>query len=926
MPVAEFDGRFGWGYDGVESVRSHATCTARPTISAGSSTRPIGSAWASCWTWSTTISARRAIISGQFSERATSRGGITPIGAKRSTSTARTRGPVREFFVANAGYWIDEFHLDGLRLDAVHAILDDSTDHVLAAIAPARAARRPRGRKTLVIAENEFQESQLLRPIERGRLRPRRGLERRLSSFRSRGNDRAQRILLRRLSRYAAGIDFGREVGLSLSRPVERAASSVGAARRRLDLDACQVRRFPAKPRSGRQFAARPALPRVDVAGPTSSTDGTVAPGARHAAACFKARNSRPRPVSLFRRSRRRTLASWCARGGTKSMRQFRRLAGADATELLGRSVRSVRRSPRSKLDLASATSPCRRPMAMHRDLLRLRARRSESSPPSGPIGSTARCSPQRLFARDTSASTATIACCWSIWAATASGSRRPSHCWCRRPECEWTCALVERRSALWRPGHRPLDDRNWYCAGTCGDGAPRGTRWIEDSVDENHGWQNKLVPATRPRRRIAAAGRSRCGTRTPSSTSCTSARSSTATTTASAIFAGLTQKLDYLQDLGVTALWLLPFYPSPLRDDGYDIADYTEINPSYGTLRDFKQFVREAHVRGLRVITELVLNHTSDQHPWFQRARRAKPGSPARDFYVWSDTPEKYTRRADHFQGLRGLELGLGSAGQGLLLASLLFAPARSEFRKSAACSRRCSRCSTIGCGLGVDGMRLDAVPYLVRARGNELRKSAGDARISQETAASTSTSEFPGRMLLAEANQWPEDAIAYFGDGDECHTAFHFPVMPRLFMAIHMEDRYPIIDILQQTPPIPTRLPVVRLPAQSRRADARNGHRRGARLHVSRLRPRSAGADQPGHSPPAGAAVGQRAAADRADERAVVLAPRHAGDLLRRRDRHGRQYLSGRSQRRAHSDAVESRPQRRLLRAPTRSSSTLR
>ena len=183
--------------------------------------------------------------------------------------------------------------------------------------------------------------------------------------------------------------------------------------------------------------------------------------------------------------------------------------------------------------------------------------------------------------------------------------------------------------------------------------------------------------------------------------------------------FRGLTQKLDYLQDLGVTALWLLPFYPSPLRDDGYDIADYRAIHPAYGTLRDFKAFLREAHDRGLRVITELVLNHTSDQHAWFQRARRAPAGSPERDFYVWSDTPEQYPEARDHLQGLRDLELDLGSGRRSVLLAPLLLAPAGSELRQPGGRSARCSTIVDFWLEMGVDGLRLDAVPYLFEREG---------------------------------------------------------------------------------------------------------------------------------------------------------------------------------------------------------------
>ncbi len=267
--------------------------------------------------------------------------------------------------------------------------------------------------------------------------------------------------------------------------------------------------------------------------------------------------------------------------------------------------------------------------------------------------------------------------------------------------------------------------------------------------------------------------------------------------------FRGLTDKLDYLRDLGVTALWLLPFYPSPLRDDGYDIADNTGIHPSYGTMRSFQTFLREAHRRGLRVITELVLNHTSDQHPWFQRARRAPPGSRARDFYVWSDTPDRYRDARIIFKDFESSNWAFDPVAKAYYWHR--FYAHQPDLNYDSPDVRQ-AMLEVVDFWLeqGVDGLRLDAVPYLYEREGTtgenlpethaflrELRRHI-DAR-------------FAHRMLLAEANQWPEDAIAYFGDGDECHMSFHFPLMPRLFMSIYMEDRFPIVEILQQTPPIP-------------------------------------------------------------------------------------------------------------------------
>ena len=267
--------------------------------------------------------------------------------------------------------------------------------------------------------------------------------------------------------------------------------------------------------------------------------------------------------------------------------------------------------------------------------------------------------------------------------------------------------------------------------------------------------------------------------------------------------FAGLTQKLDYLQDLGVTALWILPFYPSPLRDDGYDIADYTDVNPSYGDLRDFKTFVREAHARGLRVITELVLNHTSDQHPWFQRARRSKPGSPAREFYVWSDTPEKYQDARIIFKDFEVSNWSWDPTAKAYYWHRFYAHQPDLNFDNPRV-QQVMFDALDYWLRLGVDGLRLDAVPYLYEREGTNCENLPETHAFLKKVREHIDT-EFPGRMLLAEANQWPEDAIAYFGEGDECQAAFHFPIMPRLFMAIHMEDRYPIVDILQQTPAIP-------------------------------------------------------------------------------------------------------------------------
>ncbi len=267
--------------------------------------------------------------------------------------------------------------------------------------------------------------------------------------------------------------------------------------------------------------------------------------------------------------------------------------------------------------------------------------------------------------------------------------------------------------------------------------------------------------------------------------------------------FPGLTSKLDYLQDLGVTAIWLLPFYPSPLKDDGYDIADYTDVNPSYGTLADVRSFIREAHRRGLKVITELVCNHTSDQHPWFQRARRARPGSSYRDFYVWSDTPERYKDARIIFKDFETSNWSWDPVA-GAYYWHRFYAHQPDLNFENPAVHRAVFKAMAFWLDMGVDGMRLDAIPYLYEAEGTNCENLPQTHAFLKQLRAHMDA-RYPGRMFLAEANQWPEDLIAYFGDGDECHMAFHFSVMPRLYMAVHQEDRFPIIDIMRQTPSIP-------------------------------------------------------------------------------------------------------------------------
>ncbi len=267
--------------------------------------------------------------------------------------------------------------------------------------------------------------------------------------------------------------------------------------------------------------------------------------------------------------------------------------------------------------------------------------------------------------------------------------------------------------------------------------------------------------------------------------------------------FRGLTSKLDYLADLGVTAIWILPFYPSPLRDDGYDIADYTKVNPDYGTLRDVRTLIREAHARGLRVITELVCNHTSDQHPWFQRARRAPKGSAARDWYVWSDDPTKYADARIIFTDTETSNWAWDPIANAYYWHRFFSHQPDLNF-DSPQVQQAIFEAMDFWLEMGVDGLRLDAIPYLFERDGTNCENLPETHEFLRRLRARIDE-RYAGRMLLAEANQWPEDSVAYFGDGDECHMTFHFPVMPRMFMALRMEDRFPIIDILAQTPPIP-------------------------------------------------------------------------------------------------------------------------
>ncbi len=267
--------------------------------------------------------------------------------------------------------------------------------------------------------------------------------------------------------------------------------------------------------------------------------------------------------------------------------------------------------------------------------------------------------------------------------------------------------------------------------------------------------------------------------------------------------FPGLISRLPYIAELGVNAIWLLPFYPSPRRDDGYDIAAYTDVHPEYGTLDDVRLFIEEAHKLGIRVITELVINHTSDQHPWFQRARLAPPGSPERDFYVWSDTDQKYDGTRIIFIDSIKSNWTWDPEAKAYYWHRFYDHQPDLNFDNPAVLD------AVLGVmrfwlDMGIDGLRLDAVPYLVEREGTNNENLPETHSVLKRIRAEID-SAYPDRMLLAEANQWPEDTKEYFGSGDECHMAFHFPLMPRMYMALAREDRFPITDIMRQTPQIP-------------------------------------------------------------------------------------------------------------------------
>jgi maltose alpha-D-glucosyltransferase/alpha-amylase len=267
--------------------------------------------------------------------------------------------------------------------------------------------------------------------------------------------------------------------------------------------------------------------------------------------------------------------------------------------------------------------------------------------------------------------------------------------------------------------------------------------------------------------------------------------------------FPGLTSKLDYLQNLGVTCLWLLPFFPSPLGDDGYDIANYVDVHPSYGTLDDFKQFLNQAHLRGMQVMIELVINHTSDQHPWFKAARLASPGSPEREFYVWSQTDQLFKDARVIFTDTQKSNWTWDEVAKTFYWHRFFSHQPDLNFDNPAVLEE-VLKAMRFWLDMGVDALRMDAIPYLVERDGTNCENLAETHAVIKQIRAAIDA-DYSNRLILAEANQWPADVRPYFGDGDECHMAFHFPLMPRIYMALRQEDRSPIVDIMAQTPDIP-------------------------------------------------------------------------------------------------------------------------
>ncbi|BFO17702.1 hypothetical protein SHKM778_40900 [Streptomyces sp. KM77-8] len=377
----------------------------------------------------------------------------------------------------------------------------------------------------------------------------------------------------------------------------------------------------------------------------------------------------------------------------------------------------------------------------------------------------------------------------------------------------------------------------------------------------------------------------------------------------------GLTAKLDYLQWLGVDCLWLPPFFKSPLRDGGYDVADYTAVLPEFGDLADFVEFADAAHQRGMRVIIDFVMNHTSDEHAWFQESRK-DPAGPYGDFYVWADDDQGYPDARIIFVDTEASNWTYDPV-RGQYYFHRFFSHQPDLNYENPRVQEEILAALRFWLDLGIDGFRLDAVPYLYAQEGTNCENLPASHAFLKRVRKEIDT-QYPDTVLLAEANQWPEDVVDYFGDyaagGDECHMAFHFPVMPRIFMAVRRESRYPVSEILAKTPAIPSgcqwgiflrnhdELTLEMVTDEERDymwAEYAKDPRMRANIGIRRRL-----------APP-----GQRPQPDRTLQRPAALAPRFTDHLLRRRDRHGRQHLARRPRRRPHADAVDPRPQRRLL-----------
>ena len=376
--------------------------------------------------------------------------------------------------------------------------------------------------------------------------------------------------------------------------------------------------------------------------------------------------------------------------------------------------------------------------------------------------------------------------------------------------------------------------------------------------------------------------------------------------------FKGLTSKLDYLSTLGVDCLWLLPTFPSPFRDDGYDIADYYSIHPMYGSLQDFRDFLDAAHACGLKVITELVLNHTSDKHPWFQEAR-SSADNPRRDWYVWSDTDDRYRDVRIIFLDTEASNWAWDPVSKAYYWHRF-FSHQPDLNYDNPAVREEMWNVMKYWLDMGVDGFRVDAVPYLIEREGTSC-ENLPETHDVLKFLRQRLDQHFTGKALLAEANQWPEDVRPYFGDGDEFHMAFHFPLMPRMFMALRLEDRKPLVEIIERTPPIPETCQwgiFLRNHDELTLEMVTTEERDYMYDEYARDPVRAA---EPRYSAEAIAATRGRSAPRGTAERSSHVAAGQSDHLLRRRDRHGRQHLPRRSQRRSDPDAVERWMERRIL-----------